>query len=308
MIDFKDLDDGLAGAKPAPKMTEAELRAKANMVNGGEQAMVPCHACGGSGSWRGRGICFRCKGNGRISKRSAAASKARETRERNLAEKLAAIRETPEYAYVEKRAGKGSTFYASILDKVNTYGDFSEKVEQIIHNDMAKDAAFYEAKRAEREAAKPKVDITEINKLFAKAVSNDIKRPVYRAEGVVISQAPEHGRNAGALYVKSEGGTYLGKIAEGKFHGAWDTDKEGTARALMVIAEDPTAASIRYGRKTGNCGCCGHPLVNPVSIRSGVGPICADNWGLNWRRDAAEEELAVEREEEEAKRARGEVI
>ncbi len=48
-----------------------------------------------------------------------------------------------------------------------------------------------------------------------------------------------------------------------------------------------------YGR-FGRCSCCGRDLVDPVSIRAGIGPICAERWGLDYRRELAAQELAGE--------------
>lgn len=36
-----------------------------------------------------------------------------------------------------------------------------------------------------------------------------------------------------------------------------------------------------YGMRTGECSCCGRELTNPTSIALGIGPICADNYGIN---------------------------
>lgn len=308
MIDFNFGDD-LGPASPKGK-TQDEIKRDAHMINGGEQAMVVCQKCNGSGMTRW-GTCFQCQGKGKRSKRSVAASKGAATARANLAAKLDALFQTPEYKYVQKRAGKGSNFYMSILEKARTYGDFSEKVTEIIQRDMAKDAAFYEMKKAEREAARPTIGVEAIEALFNRAIENDLKKPIFRAEGLVLSRAPMHGRNAGALYVKSaETDQYLGKIAGGKFSAAYGLGQieQQTAKALQVIAEDPQAASIRYGKKFGICGCCGRDLVDPVSIRSGIGPICAERFGFEIAREFARDEIAEERNIEEARRAAGEII
>ena len=161
---------------------------------------------------------------------------------------------------------------------------------------MAKDAAFYAAKKAEREATAPVVEISAIEKLFATAVDNDVKRPIFRADGLEISKAPATGRNAGALYVKREG-EYAGKIVDGKFHKVYAAPAD-TVERLMAVAADPLKEAMAYGRKFGNCALCGRGLVDPVSIRAMVGPICAPKWGLDWRRDEARASLAADAEAE----------
>jgi hypothetical protein len=45
-------------------------------------------------------------------------------------------------------------------------------------------------------------------------------------------------------------------------------------RALATIEDDPIATLKASGRETGICGCCGLPLVDPVSVERGIGPIC----------------------------------
>jgi hypothetical protein len=73
------------------------------------------------------------------------------------------------------------------------------------------------------------------------------------------------------------------------------------ADRLMAVAADPTKAAMAYGRRFGQCGICARDLVDPVSIRSGIGPICAENFGLDWKREMAREELSDEAAAEAAK-------
>ena len=79
------------------------------------EATFKCPACHGSGRFRtysGRdgGPCFKCKGKGNISKGQNAAIKGKATRAANVQ----AWQETHAKAitYINKRAAKGSTFYA----------------------------------------------------------------------------------------------------------------------------------------------------------------------------------------------------
>jgi hypothetical protein len=47
-------------------------------------------------------------------------------------------------------------------------------------------------------------------------------------------------------------------------------------RAIIdLIAVDPKAAMIRYGRELGVCGHCGRTLTDEASRAAGIGPICA---------------------------------
>ncbi len=290
MIDF-DFNDDLNGSKPAPKMTDAELRARANMANGGEQAIVNCQKCSGTGMTRW-GRCFQCQGKGKRTMRSVAASKGAATARENLARKLAETQATPEFAYVQKRAGKGSTFYASIYEKVETYGTFSERVLELIHADMAKDATFHEQNRAnlnaEKAAKSGAVDLSAVHALFSKATSKGLKKPIFRGEKVTVKQAKKY---EGVLYVTDTAtDTYLGKITNGKFEARREATAE-TLPELRMICEDPEKALFAYSRSTAQydasgriisvgCGICGKSMTDPESIERGIGPICAGKWGL----------------------------
>ena len=84
--------------------------------------------------------------------------------------------------------------------------------------------------------------------------------------------------NAGAVYVK-HGDQYQGKISGGKFHAGRDC-LDDTPQAVVRAAQDPRGVAVQYGRDTGICACCGRTLTDPASIEVGIGPICAEKWGL----------------------------
>lgn len=48
------------------------------------------------------------------------------------------------------------------------------------------------------------------------------------------------------------------------------------AEILALIAADPHAALVRYGRELGVCGRCGRTLTDEASRAAGIGPICID--------------------------------
>jgi hypothetical protein len=52
------------------------------------------------------------------------------------------------------------------------------------------------------------------------------------------------------------------------------------AATVEAAAADPMAAAKLYGQQTGRCSCCGRELTDPSSIAAGIGPICADKFGL----------------------------
>ena len=53
-----------------------------------------------------------------------------------------------------------------------------------------------------------------------------------------------------------------------------------TADAVVRVAANPRGEAVQHGKATGRCSCCGRELTDPISIEMGIGPICANNWGL----------------------------
>ena len=286
-------DDYQDATFDAPKQLDQEaIRREAHIANGGE-ATFSCPKCGGSGMTRW-GACFKCKGRGNITKGQNAAIKGKATKEANkqawMAENLDAV------MYATKRRDKGSTFYQSLIEKLDAYGTWTEGQLALIRKDMAKDVEFYARKDAERKAAAPEIDnISAVQALFDKATENDVKRPIFRTVDITISKAPMTGKNPGALYVKTtDDGTYCGKIVAGKYHTGYGAPN--VLEALKAVAVDPGAEAIKYAAKFSRCGICGTATIDPVSVRSAVGPICARKWGLEYVREAARASLKAEKE------------
>lgn len=123
------------------------------------------------------------------------------------------------------------------------------------------------------------VDISKIEALFATAQSNGLKRPKFYAGDVKISLAGAHSVNTGALYVVRDPDVYQGKIMNGMFKASRDCATD-TLEALRALAENPSDYARMTGKQTGRCCCCGRELTDPESIANGIGPICADKWGL----------------------------
>jgi hypothetical protein len=124
------------------------------------------------------------------------------------------------------------------------------------------------------------IDAAALVGAFDKAKSAGLKRPKMRFEHFTASLAPDTGRNPGAIYLKAKSnGEYLGMIAEGRFKPAF-TCTDGAREAVMAAMADPLEQAIAYGRKTGECSCCGRTLSDPESVERGIGPICATKFGL----------------------------
>jgi len=103
-----------------------------------------------------------------------------------------------------------------------------------------------------------------------------------RLESIALSLAPDHGQNPGAVYVKTRGGDYLGKIdTAGRWSKSRDLhDDTAIVSTMQALAADPAAIGAAHGRKTGECCFCGRRLVDPRSVAVGYGPICAEHYGL----------------------------
>lgn len=253
----------------------------------------PCGQCAGTGVYRGARVhqekshCFSCKGKGYFltDPRKLADRKAKKIQKeaQTKADGIAAFREAqPEmFAELDKeyRWHEGrNAFIASLAEQLFTKGFLTENQVAAWHRGKAKLEALRAERAAEQKVASVEVDLSAIRAMFEKAVEGGYKKPIYRAEGLVINRAPDHGNNPGALYVKSEAGDYFGKILGTVYHPTRDGKAAGAT--LTAIASDPLAAALRYGQRTGRCACCGRELTKHSSIDLGIGPICKEKWGL----------------------------
>ena len=248
----------------------------------------PCAQCAGTGRWSGgvnrdgKGHCFACKGQGFFMTSPAAREKARQARRTSRDNKARDAMSANEASGLLKDLAnmeEWNNFAGSLMDQHRGGKAWSEKQIAAAQRMIAKvaDASKQAAVKAKANATDG-IDITRIREMFEAAYTAGHKKPVYRAEGMVLNRAPDHGRNPGAIYVKTDN-VYQGKITGTTFYPSRDAVPE-TVTGLRIIAEDPMAAAVRYGRKTGTCACCGRKLTNELSVELGIGPICRDKWGL----------------------------
>ena len=129
--------------------------------------------------------------------------------------------------------------------------------------------------------AAPVVDLTALVAFLTGARNRGLKSPRVRfaAPGsgeLLLSLAPQAGRNPGAVYVKLNG-EYIGKVAaDGTASGLSDA----IVKTLAAIGTDPARAAEFHGATTGRCSFCGLTLTDEGSTEVGYGPICADRYGL----------------------------
>jgi hypothetical protein len=131
--------------------------------------------------------------------------------------------------------------------------------------------------------ALPADDVTKLQALLKGAKARGLKNPAISldVDGVAfrLSLAPDHGRNPGAIYVKSEA-VYLGKITDA-FHPARECTAEDVT-LLSRFACDPAGIAARHGHETGSCCFCNRPLDDARSTKVGYGPVCATRYDLPW--------------------------
>lgn len=259
-----------------------------------EEKRFPCEHCHGTGRWaggmnrHGSTECFACKGRGSFKTSGRDRCKARNGARASKARRVSNAREAFEAEYPDimpslSKMTDWNDFARSLVDQIRSKGALTDNQVAAAKRMIAKVAATrakQTAERVERTEIAPVVDLAAIRQMFAKAIEGGLRRPTYRAEGLVISRAPDNGRNAGCLYVKTGNGDYQGKITEANKFLALREAATETAPALLVIAENPLEAAVRYGRMTGSCSCCGRELTNKASVEAGIGPICARKYGF----------------------------
>jgi hypothetical protein len=249
-----------------------------------------CPKCAGTGQFRGYtgrslGKCFACGGKGVLEfktdphKRAqarVAATTRKETAKAGNWETFKAEHVAASLWIEERRAS--FDFAQAMFDAIAKYGSLTANQMATVERLMAQGAAR-KVEQVAKAAVASEIDVTRITGLFTAARKNLLKKPILRVGEVTLSLAGEHSKNPGSVYVK-RGETYLGKISE---TGLYSPSREATAEDIETVkatAANPLELAVAYGRRTGNCACCGRMLTDPVSVERGIGPICAGNWGL----------------------------
>lgn len=291
---FHGLDDDLDDVFGAGPMSAEDIEAGKRLA-AAEAARVHterCPNCRGTGNWRPGYPCFKCKGSGKLTFKTDAATRAKaaDRRAAKADEKRIQL-QADRKAWIEANADdfawmnakqESFDFARSMYDALMQYGSLTERQHATVTRLRLADAERAAARKAEaaaREANAPTVDVALIEKAFAAAQANGIKRPKMVLDGLKFSLAPAHGRNAGALYVvRRSDDQYLGKIMGGRFTRVRECD-DATEAQIVRIASNPHAEAVAYGQRTGNCCICNRELTNHASIDAGIGPICAEKYG-----------------------------
>lgn len=278
--EFGDLDDfDTAPVRPSSNRTYGPAPVPTTATAAARE--VDCPKCAGRGTvtigyqFQRQAQCFRCNGSGKVSARSAAATKAQATRRENIASWQA--EHAAEIAWLNAAAERGFGIASQMLSDLADLGTLTDNRVAKIREWMAKGEAAKAAKAAERNAAAP-VAGNAIKAALDNAAKHK-KAPTLTLVGFTFSLATSKGANPGAVYVKGEDGTYYGKIViDGKFLASRDCPAD-MVPAIIAAAADPQAAAIAYGMETIRCACCGIKLTNELSRQIGIGPICRANFG-----------------------------
>lgn len=271
---FDDLECGEFDAEP---------------VNGAAAAnrpTFPCSKCNGKGLYTygyhhvRTGKCHACNGKGHFMTSAADRFKSRQAVAKRKTSKAESNWESFAAANVEAAAwltAANGNFASSLTESVRKYGSLTEGQLAAVHRIIASDAE----RKTEAAVVSAVLDLKPVFEKFETAKAAGLKRPKLRLDGFCFMLAS--GRNAGSIYVKAGPAyedTYLGKVsASGEFNKSRDCTPE-QVEALKAIAGNVLEAAVAYGRKTGDCACCGRELTNAESISLGIGPICLSKWGF----------------------------
>lgn len=267
----------------------------------------PCAACRGTGRWVGNyrsGHCFKCKGTGKLTFKSAPearekarASAARRKAEREVRRQEQALQEAElwkteyptEHAWIMRNM-ESFPFARSMHDVLHSWGSLSENQMAAVRRCVARDAEKA-ARASERVATAPKLDVSRIEAAFEEArkraqrpgqmgvFTKPLRLAAPDGTGLQFRPGSAGSQWEGMLFVRTEDGKKLGHVKNGVFSRKFDCT-EAEQAAVVSAASDPEAAIIAYAKAYSRCGVCGRGLLNDVSIERGIGPICASRFGF----------------------------
>ena len=128
------------------------------------------------------------------------------------------------------------------------------------------------------------MNYSPLEQMLKAAQTNGFLKPKVRARGLVFSLAPMHGKNPGCVYIENlDSGDYYGKIKQGVviLLSNYHRGSGALLESIQAIMQEPKAEMLAYGRQTGACSICNRRLDNQTSIDAGIGPICAEKYGVD---------------------------
>jgi len=258
--------------------------------NQGEAATFTeiCKKCAGKGRYMHFGACYACKGVGSFERKTSPEARAKAKaqrvnkveRDRTANVERFAVEHVAQYQWMV--ANPNFEFAQSMLQAVAKYGYLTERQAAAVESLMARSAERAAQRAGEQAAQNARAQAINVEPVVASlthAKEKGLRRPVLRLAELAFSFAPDTGRNAGAVYVKSTDGAYLGKIAAGQFSPSRECSQEQQA-TVIDVAQRPAEAAVEYGRMTGSCACCGRTLTDKTSVERGIGPVCAEKFGF----------------------------
>lgn len=146
-------------------------------------------------------------------------------------------------------------------------------------------AAPVEAPKAEPNTV-PVGDFHKVVGMFESAHSHQLKKPKIsmKAHGFTLNLSPYKGGvkvTHGANF-----GTWCGTVdADGNYVMPMYVQNNPELKAVILsvleqMAADPVATTAKFGKMSGQCCFCKHPLTDGTSVKLGYGPVCAKKWGL----------------------------
>jgi len=280
-ISFEDLD----GLDNEPVRVEATPSA---------EERFPCVRCSGTGKYSGFRVnqpaseCFSCGGKGWHKRswadRQATKAKREATMACNLADRQAELTDSHGDLITALRGMVSwNSFAASLVEQFNMRGKLSEKQLESAQRMVAKT----QAKQEERLQANTHNvgNVSRIVKMFDDALAAGKNRRALKfakfdgdtlvaALKLTPARAPRRD-----LWVTVDGEFAGGIDANGRFKAKFGSPA-WLPETLAQLAANPEKETRMYGRKTGECCCCGRQLTDPKSVEAGIGPICALNWGV----------------------------
>lgn len=276
-INFDDLEDKAEweNAEVAPVAATVEIPG----------FVENCPKCRGTGQWRPGYRCFKCKGKGKLTfktspelrskgRKSAAKSQARKADEKaqEFLEWLDTVTDVRDW--IIPKCAAGNSWAQSMYQGGLKYSALTDNMVAAIRKAIADDED-----RMEQAKTGIQLVTAPITDAFNAAVKSGLKKPTLTIGILQISRAPDTGKNPGMLYIKSNG-QYIGKVTpDGQFLKSFACSATDVER-LQDLGANFLEEAVAHGKRTGHCACCNRLLVDPVSVERGIGPICADKWGL----------------------------